>query len=54
MPYYQCHNCIKIVHFDTDNRESCPVCSSENGEVLSDEEYKKAVKEGCIFHDDTD
>ena len=54
MSYYQCHNCMKIVHFDADNLNNCPVCGSENGEILTDEEHKKAVEEGYLFHDDTD
>jgi rRNA maturation endonuclease Nob1 len=54
MPYFQCHDCYKIVHIDTDKRKICPVCGSENGEVLKDEEHHEAVKEGLIFHEDTD
>ncbi len=54
MSYYQCHDCMKIVHFDAESKDSCPVCGSENGELLTDEEHKKAVEEGYIFHDDTD
>lgn len=45
---------MKIVHFDADNRDDCPVCGSEKGEVLSDEEHKIAIEEGYLFHDDTD
>ncbi len=55
MSYYQCHDCMKIVHFDADNRDTCPVCGSENGEVTTDEDHKKAIEEGyLLFHDDTD
>jgi Zn finger protein HypA/HybF involved in hydrogenase expression len=54
MPYYQCHDCMKIVHIDAESSDTCPVCSSENGEVLTDEEHNTAVKEGYLFHDDTD
>jgi len=45
---------MKIVHFDAERKETCPVCGSGNGEILSDEEHKKAVEEGYLFHDDTD
>ena len=54
MPYFQCHDCYKLVHIDTDKSETCPVCGSKNGEVLMDEEHHEAVKEGLIFHEDTD
>jgi rRNA maturation endonuclease Nob1 len=54
MPYFQCHDCFKITHIDADLRKACPVCGSQNGEILSDEEHHKAVEEGQIFHDDTD
>jgi Zn finger protein HypA/HybF involved in hydrogenase expression len=54
MPYFQCRDCHKTVRIDTDQRETYPVCGSENGEVLMDEEHHEAVKEGLIFHEDTD
>ena len=54
MSYYQCHDCMKIVHFDAGHKDSCLVCGSENSEVLTNEAHKKAVEEGYIFHDDTD
>ncbi len=54
MSYYTCHDCMKIVHFNAENRDSCPVCGSENGEVQSDEDHKKAIEEGYLLHDDTD
>ena len=54
MSYFTCHDCLKIVHFDSESKDSCSLCGSENGEVITDEEHKKAVEEGYIFHDDTD
>ena len=55
MSYYQCHDCMKIVHFDADNRDTCPACGSKNGEVTTDEDHKRAIEEGYLFyHDDTD
>ena len=54
MPYYHCYDCYKVVHLDDDFRTTCPVCCSENGEVLSDQEHHKEVEEGYLFHDDTD
>ncbi len=54
MTYYQCHDCYKIMHIDGNVLESCPLCGSQNGETLTDEEHHKEVEEGYLFHDDTD
>ncbi len=54
MPYFQCHDCYKLLHIDVDKMETCPLCGSENGEVLTDDSHHKAVEEGYIFHEDTD
>ncbi|MFB3090663.1 MAG: hypothetical protein ACE1ZG_04855 [Gammaproteobacteria bacterium] len=54
MPYYNCHDCFKVVHIGEDMNECCPLCGSQNGELLSDEEHHKEVEEGYLFHEDTD
>jgi len=54
MPYYNCHDCFKVVHISEDMNERCPLCGSQNGELLSDEEHHREVEEGYLFHEDTD
>jgi rRNA maturation endonuclease Nob1 len=54
MSYFHCHDCFKVVHFDDEIRETCPLCGSKNGEFLSDEVHHKEVEEGYLFHEDTD
>ena len=54
MPYYQCHDCFKMVHVEEALLERCPLCGSTNGELMSEEEHDKAVEEGYLFHEDTD
>ncbi len=54
MPYYNCHDCFKVVHISDDMSERCPLCGSQNGELLSDEEHHREVEEGYLFHEDTD
>ena len=54
MPYFHCHDCFKVVHINEYAMKKCPLCDSDNGELLTDEEHHREVEEGFLFHEDTD
>ncbi len=50
MPYFHCHRCGFVVHTVKD-RESCTLCGSENGRLMTDKEYRADVEAGIIVQD---
>ncbi len=50
MPYFHCYQCEFIVHTVKD-RESCTLCGSNKGKLMTDEEYRADVEAGIIVHE---
>ena len=45
--YFLCYDCSHVDPCQQDNRV-CPFCSSSNGRILSDEEFRRQYKKGTI------
>lgn len=49
MSYFHCYQCEFIAHTVKD-RDSCVLCGSDKGRLMTDEEYRVDVKEGIIVN----
>ena len=48
--YYDCHNedCKKVTHI-SEHTECCPICQSENGEVINQDERNRLEDAKVLF-----
>ncbi len=47
MSYFHCYQCEFIVHTVKD-RDSCTLCGSKKGSLMTDQEYRADVEAGII------
>ena len=50
MSYFHCYQCEFIVHAVKD-RDSCTLCGSKKGSLMTDQEYRADVEAGIIVHE---
>jgi RNA polymerase subunit RPABC4/transcription elongation factor Spt4 len=46
-PYFLCYDCSRATPCQQDDR-ICPSCTSSNGRILTDEEFRKQYSDGVI------
>jgi hypothetical protein len=48
--FFDCSNCKKVTLIAKgDDENTCPGCSSENGDVISSSELERRIEEGAVF-----
>lgn len=50
--FYNCFNCHKVAPLNASAERKCPLCGSENGEVLTDERFDEGFKAGAFYNID--
>ena len=51
MRWFSCNDCNKVAPLFTEGKEDkCPLCNSQNGEVMSQERLDETMKAGAIWN----
>jgi hypothetical protein len=50
--FYNCFACQKVAPLDECAEKKCPLCGSQNGEVVSGQRAEEGLKAGVFFNID--
>lgn len=50
--FYNCFACHRVAPLSDATEKRCPLCDSQNGQVISDQRLEEGLKAGAFFNID--